>query len=96
MQRKEARKGYCEKCKKYFYVHAHHIDPKSQFRNSQATVDLCPNCHTHVHEYMNKHLKNPDDREENRRLWYYWLEHVSVTFVLLLVGLASVWWLLKE
>jgi len=28
---KEAKKGKCVKCKEYFYVHEHHILPKSIF-----------------------------------------------------------------
>ena len=94
MKRKEAKKGYCEKCKKYFYLHDHHIKPKSIFGEGKK-AQLCPNCHTHVHEYMNLHLKNPNDEVEVLKTWDHWFKHVSVTFVLLVVSLASVWWLLR-
>ncbi len=50
--RKEAKRGRCEKCGKTFYVHSHHIFPKAIFGDGE-TVKLCPNCHTHYHEYSN-------------------------------------------
>ncbi len=43
---KEAKKGKCEKCNNYFYVHEHHILPKGVFDKKGATVKLCPNCHS--------------------------------------------------
>jgi len=91
MPRKEARKGICEKCGREFYVHAHHIEPKGQFRDSQKTVDLCPNCH--IHENMNLHVKDPTDREEVLKVWDQWYNLVKVTWVLL-IGLVLAWWLL--
>jgi methionyl-tRNA synthetase len=91
MKRKEAKQGYCEKCKKFFYIHAHHIEPKEQHGKAGKTADPCPNCHTHVHEYMNKNLENPSDKEEVWKVWNYWLHKVPVTWILL-IGLISVLW----
>ncbi len=40
---KEARKGKCGKCGNFFYIHKHHILPKSRFGKAGETEDLCPN-----------------------------------------------------
>ncbi len=48
--RKESKRGRCEKCGINFYVHSHHIKPKAIFGKGEK-IDLCPNCHTHFHEY---------------------------------------------
>ena len=87
---KEARKGQCSKCKNYFYVHQHHILPKSIFGKKGETADLCPNCHTHFHEFSKQHTQNPKDAGEARELWNIWLTTVSVTCcILLLVFFAA-------
>ncbi len=75
--RKEARRGECEKCGKVFYVHGHHILPKSLFGKGE-TIDLCPNCHTHFHEYSNLNTKNPQDKAEALKIWNRWLKKVVV------------------
>lgn len=75
---KEAKKGFCIKCNQYFYVHDHHILSKSIFGNDGETVKLCPNCHTHFHEYSKMHTKNPEDREEALKIRTTWLKVVSV------------------
>ena len=66
--KKEARRGTCKKCGKDFYVHSHHILPKSIFGKGE-TVDLCPNCHTHFHEYSNLNTKNPNNEAEAKIIW---------------------------
>ena len=92
MKRREAKKGTCQKCGKYFYLHDHHIKPRSIFGNKGKKARLCPNCHTHIHEHMNLHVENPDDEVEVLKVWDHWLNNVSVTFALLTLGLASIWW----
>lgn len=83
---KEAKKGICRKCGIYFYVHDHHILPKSKFGKKGKTVQLCPNCHTHFHEYSKKHTTNPDDAEEARSIWNVWFTTISVIVSILLLG----------
>jgi len=83
---KEAKKGKCKKCQQYFYVHEHHILPKSIFGKKGNTVKLCPNCHTHFHEYSKKHAINSKDAEEARRIWNIWFTSVSVIVSMLLIG----------
>lgn len=85
MKRKEAKKGECAKCGKYFYVHAHHVKPKAGFGDSDETVLLCPNCHTHVHEYMNLHLKDPENEQEVLKVWDHWFNIVKVTCLILIL-----------
>ena len=85
--KKEARKGECKKCGEFFYVHAHHIFPKSIFGKGEV-VDLCPNCHTHCHEYNNLHVKNPQDAEEVNEVWKEWLRDIIIVSVLLGVFLS--------
>ncbi len=75
---KEQRKGKCKKCGTHFYIDEHHILPKSEFGKKGETVDLCPNCHRHIHEYMKQNVKNPKDKEEVLEIWGYWLKTVSV------------------
>ena len=86
---KEAKKGRCRKCGTYFYVHEHHIFPKNKFGDG-PTVKLCPNCHTHFHEYSKKHTKNPDDPQEARAIWNIWFTTISVVVsILVIVALAT-------
>ena len=82
---KEAKKGKCAKCGIYFYVHEHHILPQSIFGKKGETVKLCPNCHTHFHEYSKQKTKNPADADEARSIWNIWLTTVSVTLCLLVM-----------
>lgn len=84
---KEAKKGKCKKCGIYFYVHDHHILPKSIFGRKGETAKLCPNCHTHFHEYSKKQTTNPNDAEEARDIWDEWLTSVSVIVTILIIGL---------
>ena len=85
--RKEAKRGKCEKCGKFFYVHEHHVLPKAFFGKGK-TVKLCPNCHTHCHEYNNLHIKNPKDADEVSEIWEEWLKNAIVVSVLLGVFLV--------
>jgi 5-methylcytosine-specific restriction endonuclease McrA len=84
---KEAKKGTCKKCGNYFYVHEHHILPKSKFGKDGETVELCPNCHTHFHEYSKLNNKMPDNASEARRIWNIWLTTVSLTVSVLFLGI---------
>jgi predicted HNH restriction endonuclease len=77
MVTKEAKKGECAKCNNYFYVHNHHIFPKSIFGKGE-TVELCPNCHTHFHEYKNLKIKNPKSKKETLKIWNKWFTKVAV------------------
>jgi Zn-finger protein len=81
---KEAKKGVCTKCGIYFYMHEHHILPKSIFGKKGETVFLCPNCHIHFHEYSKQHTTNPKDEKEARNIWVVWLTTISVSLCLLL------------
>lgn len=83
---REAKKGKCEKCGEYFYTHEHHILPKSIFGNKGETSKLCPNCHTHFHEYRKKNVKNPEDKEEALKLWTKWLKRISLTVTAILLA----------
>ena len=89
---KEARKGTCAKCKTYFYVHNHHILPKSIFGKKGETEDLCPNCHTHFHEYSKKETTDPTDAQVARDIWEEWLTSVSVIVSMLIIGLVVYFW----
>jgi len=84
---KEAKKGKCEKCGIFFYIHEHHILPKSIFGKKGQTAKLCPNCHTHFHEYSKKKTTNPQDADEARKIWYTWLKTVSVVVTILILGI---------
>ncbi len=84
---KEAKKGRFIKCNQYFYVHDHHILPRSRFGNEGATVKLCPNCHTHFYEYSRMNTKNPEDYEEALKIWTKWLRTVSVTVSIIIAGI---------
>ncbi len=84
---KEAKKGKCKKCGNYFYVHEHHILPKSKFGKKGKTVKLCPNCHTHFHEYSKANTINPDDRSEARSIWNIWFTTISITVSAIIIGL---------
>ena len=83
---KEAKRGICKKCNKYFYIHNHHILPKSKFGKEGETVELCPNCHTHFHEFSNIHTGNPNDADEARSIWNIWFTSITVSMALLLIG----------
>ena len=82
---KEAKKGICEKCKKHFYVHEHHILSKAIFGKGK-TVKLCPNCHAHFHEYSKKQTKDKTDKDEALEIWDTWLKKVTV--VCSIIGLV--------
>ena len=84
---KEAKKGTCEKCGIFFYVHDHHVLPKSIFGKKGETVPLCPNCHTHFHEYSKKETTDPHDEEEALEIWTIWLKTVSVVVTMLILGI---------
>ncbi len=88
---KEAKKGYCVKCGNYFYVHEHHILPQSIFGAGGSTVKLCPNCHTHFHEYSKKETKNPLDQVEALNIWSKWFKTVAVVVWLLALFLILIW-----
>jgi len=88
---KEAKKGICEKCGKYFYLHEHHILPKAIFNGVGETANLCPNCHTHFHEYSKKKLKNTTDEEATLRVWKYWIKHVVVIVSIIIIALLLVY-----
>lgn len=87
---KEAKKGVCQKCGLYFYIHHHHILPKSRFGKKGETIELCPNCHTHFHEYSKKHTKNPNDIKEAQNIWDVWYATVSVIVTILIIGLLLI------
>lgn len=76
-RRKKARIGICRKCNTKFYVHAHHVLPKSIFGKDGKTEDLCPNCHTHFHEYRLDVTKDFNDKEEAETVWSTWLNTIS-------------------
>lgn len=84
---KEAKKGTCVKCDLYFYVHDHHILPQSKFGKKGETAKLCPNCHTHFHEYSKQKTTNPYDAKEARLIWDNWLKYVSIMVSMLVIGL---------
>lgn len=83
---KQAKKGLCQKCGIYFYIHEHHILPKSKFGQKGEVALLCPNCHTHFHEYSKKYIKNPYDENEARKIWNIWFTSVSVIVSMLILG----------
>jgi len=74
----EPKKGKCDKCGILFYLHKHHILPKSIFGKQGETSNLCPNCHTHFHVYSNLNTKNKGDIKEAKAIWKKWLKKVSV------------------
>lgn len=84
---KEAKKGQCLKCGKYFYIHEHHILQKSKFGKKGKTVKLCPNCHTHFHEYSKKETKKPDDANEALKIWTNWYKTIPVIVSIILIAL---------
>lgn len=83
---KEAKKGKCEKCKQYFYIHEHHILPKSIFGKKGKTANLCPNCHAHFHEYSKQKTTNSEDKNEALKIWTTWLKAVSVIVSIIIIG----------
>ncbi len=90
---KEAKKGICYKCGQFFYVHEHHILSQAIFGKEGETIKLCPNCHTHFHEYSKKETKNPQDKEEALLIWTTWRKTIAlvVSVWLLLVVLIWAW-----
>jgi len=91
---KEPKKGRCLKCGIMFYMHEHHILPKSIFGKKSEKVKLCPNCHTHFHVYSNINTKNKGDIKEAKAIWKKWLETVSVV-VTFFVALFLITYFLK-
>lgn len=85
---KEAKRGKCSKCDNFFYIHNHHILSKSIFGSQGKTEPLCPNCHTHFHEYSKKVTKDPNNKEEALKIWKTWLKTISVVVSLLALVLA--------
>ncbi len=79
----EAKKGICSKCKTFFYIHQHHILPKARFGKKGKRENLCPNCHTHFHQYSNKHTKNGENKKEALKIWTTWFKTVSVVVTIL-------------
>jgi hypothetical protein len=75
---KEDTIGTCAKCGMEFYVHAHHIFPQAWFGKKGETHDLCPNCHTHFHNYSRKNAQNSKDKKEAKKIWEQWIEKVAV------------------
>ncbi len=88
---KEAKKGYCVKCGKYFYVHEHHILPQAIFGEIGKKEKLCPNCHTHFHEYSRKETKNPQDQNEALNIWTKWLKTVAVIVSVWVLAVILIW-----
>lgn len=84
---KEARKGTCSKCGKKFYLHRHHILSKAIFGNDGEKEDLCPNCHTHFHEYSKKETTDPTNKEEAMKIWVKWFKTVSIIVTIWLIGI---------
>lgn len=82
---KEAKKGYCSKCGQYFYVHEHHVLPKAIFGNDGQLVKLCPNCHTHFHEYSKKETTDPNNAEDAKKIWERWLRSIPVVISVLAI-----------
>jgi hypothetical protein len=83
---KEAKKSKCEKCNTYFYTHTHHTLPKAIFGKDVPTAELCPNCHTHFHEYSKQHTTEPTNRVEAQNIWEYWLRYVPVIVTMLVLA----------
>jgi 5-methylcytosine-specific restriction endonuclease McrA len=84
--RKEAKRGECEKCGRIFYIHEHHILPRAIFGENGETIKLCPNCHTHYHEYQNLNQEDMTDQNETERVWSNWIRFVVVVCVFIVVG----------
>ncbi len=82
---KEAKKGKCRKCNTYFYIHEHHILQKSKF-GAGKTEKLCPNCHTHFHEYSKKKTLKPKDKDEALNIWFTWLKKVPVIVTVIMIA----------
>ncbi len=85
---KEAKKGKCRKCGNYFYIHEHHILSQAIFGKGGKTIKLCPNCHTHFHEYSKKETKNKKNKDEAMEIWLIWLKTITVIASLLALVLA--------
>jgi len=75
--KKEPKKGWCEKCGEYFYVNDHHILPKGVFGKGE-TIRLCVKCHAHIHAYMDMNVKDTKNKDEVKKVWYYWFKKVAV------------------
>jgi len=93
MKKKEPKKGLCAKCNDFFYIHDHHILPKSIFGKKGKTVPLCPKCHAHVHAYLDMNTENPNNEEEIIDLWEKWLNVVKVvvTCLILLLSIVAIY-----
>jgi hypothetical protein len=74
---KEAKKGRCQKCKNYFYVHDHHLLSQAIFGKGK-TVRLCPNCRTHFHEFSKMQTTNENDPIEALDIWETWFKKIAV------------------
>ncbi len=83
---KEAKKDFCEKCGNYFYTHSHHILPKAIYGKKGKTAELCPNCHTHFHEYSKQKTTDPKDAVEAEKIWATWLKTIAITFTIAAIG----------
>jgi len=82
---KEAKKGKCEKCKTYFYLHTHHTLSKSIFGKNVSTAELCPNCHTHFHEYSKKETTDPKNKAEAEKIWEHWFKYIAVIVTMMIL-----------
>lgn len=78
---KETKKGECRKCGIIFYIHDHHIFSQAIFGKGETT-SLCPNCHTHFHEYQKMNTKDPENKKEAFNIWDTWFKKISVVVTL--------------
>jgi len=78
----------CAKCGTFFYVHDHHIVLKSFF-GIEETEKLCPNCHTHFHEYLNRQNPDKNDLTANLHVWYKWKYTVKIAITALIILLLA-------
>ena len=85
MQKKNFKTNICYKCGIEFYVDEHHILPKAEFGNEGETIYLCPNCHRHIHVYLQLKVDNKLDDSEIRKHWEYWLKYVKIGIITVLV-----------
>jgi len=73
----------------FFYYHDHHILSKALFGKGK-TVKLCPNCHTHFHEYKKIHETDPENKKEAKKIWRTWYTKVSVTFIITAIAILFI------
>ena len=44
--------GKCKKCGNETYLEEHHIIPFKKEYKDNRTIDICPNCHTEIHNLL--------------------------------------------